>query len=155
MHISKLTSLATLPSSILAISVTYSNNYNGSFPVNQLACWKEGVGLMPGYDGWKTVGNIPPRVMAFDTVEEPDSPSCASCWELVYGQESRAFLVVDRAETGIILSLEGMNSLTGDKAEELGRVDVNATQVDMINCGIWDPPSEELWDPPQEELYLV
>lgn len=62
----------------------------------------------------------------------------------MYGDEARPFLAVDRAKSGIVLSLEGMNSLTGGKAEALGRIEVNATRVSLLSCGLYIPPGNEL-----------
>ncbi|RSL39458.1 hypothetical protein BHE90_017402 [Fusarium euwallaceae] len=147
MHIMKFEIIATLVYSISAISVTYNTIYDqGSTPISQLACYKEGAGLVPDfpYPEGDTLSSISPRIMGFDAIDGPDSLSCGSCWVLVYEGEAQPFLAVDRAKSGIALSLEGMDSLTGGKAEGLGRIEVNATQVSLLSCGLYVPPGSEL-----------
>ncbi|CAM1508375.1 Fc.00g052230.m01.CDS01 [Cosmosporella sp. VM-42] len=145
MHVSGFLSTASLLASASAtISLTYNTVYdNHSRPLSELACWKKDIkAVLPGYE-WEVLGNIP-RIMAIDTITGPDSPSCATCWILECGEIARPALALDSADSGILLSLEGMNSLTGGRAEKLGRIDANYTQVALINCGIAEDPVEEL-----------
>ncbi|KAM0226708.1 hypothetical protein ACHAPO_012134, partial [Fusarium lateritium] len=65
-----------------------------------------------------------------------DSLLCGSCMMLDYGEEARPFLVVTGSESGIQLSLEGMNALTGGKAEALGSIEVTGRRVALLNCGL-------------------
>lgn len=83
--------------------------------------------------------------MGLGSVEGPDSPLCGSCWILEYGNNARPMLVLDGADSGFITTIEAMDYLTDGKAKELGRADVKATQVDLLNCGIsMGPPEKEL-----------
>ncbi len=126
--------------------VTYDTTYDeDSTPLSQLACNKEGSGIMPDYLEGDTIGRTPPRIMGIDKIDGSESTLCGSCWMLVFEDEARAFLAVDSApKPGIIISLEGMNALTGGRAKELGKIEVDATQVDLLNCGLYNPPNPEL-----------
>lgn len=161
MHFSNLFSTATLLAPTLAVSgespltssheapltcvtVTYNIIYDDAKrPLSKVACWNEEFGLKPGYNEWQTQGNIP-RILAMDTITGPKSAACVTCWIIEYEDRARPFLAIDGAGSGFVLSLEGMNTLTNGKAEKLGRIDANATQVDMLNCGFGDPPYDEL-----------
>ncbi|SPJ91496.1 related to Protein SnodProt1 [Fusarium torulosum] len=136
-----------LLSSTSAISVTFNTTYDeGLTPISQLACYREDASIIPdfGYPEGDILSSISPRIMGLDTIRGPGSSACGSCWVLVYGDEARPFLAVDRAKSGITVSLEGMNSLTGGKAQTLSHIDVKATQVSLLSCGLYIPPNNEL-----------
>ncbi|RGP70217.1 eliciting plant response [Fusarium sporotrichioides] len=120
-------------------AVTYNRTYDeGSTPISQLACYKDGIGMVPDYinpEG-KRIYSFSPRIMGVDKIIGPDSTSCGSCIMLEYKDRARAFLAVTGAESGIELSLEGMNALTDGKAKALGHIDVTATRVALLNCGL-------------------
>ncbi|KFY91516.1 hypothetical protein V500_04639 [Pseudogymnoascus sp. VKM F-4518 (FW-2643)] len=129
----------------ITVSLTYNAIYDkDSRPLSEVACWNKETGSIPDYFEWKTQGNIPPRVLAMDTITNPTSTGCLSCWQLEYDGRARPFLCIDGADSGFVVSLEGMNSLTNGKAVKLNRIDVNATKVDLGNCGLYDPPLKEL-----------
>lgn len=104
--------------------------------------WNEELGLKPGYNEWQTQGYIP-RILAIDTITGPESAACVIFWIIEYEDRARPFLAIDGAGSGFVLSLEGMNALTNGKAEKLGRIDANATQVYRLNCSFGDPPYDE------------
>ena len=91
------------------------------------------------------LGDITPTVAGFDRINGPESKLCGTCWSLVYGDASRSVLVLDgpRGGPGFVTSFTLMDSLTGGKAEELGRVNVTAFQVELLDCGIATEPTEE------------
>jgi hypothetical protein len=138
-HLSVLLGIATLFCSTSAVSVTYNRTYDGgSTPISQLACYKDGIGMIPDYinpEG-KTISSFSPRIMGAEKIIGPDSSSCGSCIMLEYEDRARPFLAVTDAKSGIELSLEGMNALTGGRAEALGRIDATATRVALLNCGL-------------------
>ncbi|KAF4967260.1 hypothetical protein FSARC_5172 [Fusarium sarcochroum] len=124
------------------ILATYSTVYDEtSTPISKLSCYREDGSLVPdfGYPEGNTLSSISPRIMGIDTINGPDSSACGSCWMIEYENESRPYLAVDGAKSGIALSLEGMNSLTGGKAEELGTIEVKAKRVSLLNCGLYNP----------------
>jgi hypothetical protein len=64
------------------------------------------------------------------------SAKCFSCWRLDYGDKHISLLAIDSTDSGFVLSLNAMQSLTDGQALELVRIDVHATEVDVSNCGI-------------------
>ncbi|XEV04547.1 hypothetical protein FSHL1_009834 [Fusarium sambucinum] len=142
-HLSILLSVATLFSSTSAVSVTYNRTYDrGSTPISELACYKDGIGMVPHYTNpeGNTISSFAPRIMGTIDVIGSDSLLCGSCMMLDYGGEARPFLVVTGSESGIQLSLEGMNALTGGKAEALGSIEVTGRRVALLNCGLVKGP---------------
>ncbi|KAH6991767.1 Cerato-platanin-domain-containing protein [Fusarium venenatum] len=142
-HLSILLSVATLFSSTSAVLVTYNRTYDrGSTPISQLACYKDGIGMVPHYTNpeGKTISSFAPRIIGTKDVAGPDSSLCGSCMMLDYGEKARPFLVVTGAESGIQLSLEGMNALTGGRAEALGHIEVSTRRVALLNCGLVKSP---------------
>ncbi|KIJ63343.1 hypothetical protein HYDPIDRAFT_113325 [Hydnomerulius pinastri MD-312] len=73
-----------------------------------------------------------------------NSDYCGSCWNLTYTNSKNvsksititAVDVGDAAREGFNLSLEAMNTLTNNQAEQLGRVTVTATQEAASACGL-------------------
>jgi hypothetical protein len=94
--------------------------------------------------GWKKIGNVPPRIIAIDTIAGYESDDCLSCWIVEYGATARPFLAIDGAESGVVASLEGMNSLTGGFAVELDEIWATAVKTDLLDCGLVDGPFREL-----------
>ncbi|KAF4950295.1 hypothetical protein FGADI_8278 [Fusarium gaditjirri] len=140
MFISKSAIVGLLIPSVSAVSLTYSKLYdNNSIPVSQLACYKNGL-IMDGQSEWQTIGDIPRSITGLEQIDGPDSPLCGSCWILTYGETSRPVLILDSAKEGFVSTLDTLNWLTGNKGEELGKVEVKATKVDRTNCGF--PPEE-------------
>ncbi|EXM14987.1 Cerato-platanin [Fusarium oxysporum f. sp. vasinfectum] len=140
MFVSKSAIVGLLLPSASAVSLTYSKLYDdNSTPVSQLACYKNGL-IMDGQPEWQTIGDIPHSITGLEQVDGPDSPLCGSCWVLTYGETSRPVLILDSAKEGFISTLDALNWLTGNKGEELGKVEVKATKVDRTNYGF--PPKE-------------
>lgn len=113
---------------------------NRSLPLDQLACYKNDA-IMPGYN-WKTLGEIPVQVLALDSIIGPDSSMCASCWMLEFGESVLHFLALDGATSPMVISHEAMKSLTGHASEGPELITMDATLVEMLNCGLYDPPEE-------------
>lgn len=131
--------------SLTPITVTYDPIYDElSRPLSEMACWDKDTGL--GDDHGKHIqANVPcSMIIAIDTISSPKSAGCMSCWILEYEDRARPFLALDHADSGFVVSLGGMNSLTAGKAERLGRIDANATEVELLNCGLHNPPEREL-----------
>ncbi|KAF5687139.1 rot1 [Fusarium circinatum] len=144
MHISKLATITSCISLSTAITVTYSGFYDDDdASVTELACWKGGR-VVEGQD-WAKLGEVTYQIAGHEGVDGPDSPLCGTCWSLSYGATSRSVLVLNsaQAESGYETSLTVMNSLTGGKAEQLGRVNVTALQTELLDCGVATEPTEE------------
>ncbi|KAI1039599.1 hypothetical protein LB505_009572 [Fusarium chuoi] len=144
MHISKLATIAACVSFSTAITVTYSGFYDdNTASVAELACWKGGR-IVEGQD-WAKLGEVTYQIAGYDGVDGPESPLCGSCWSLSYGATSRSVLVLNSAQagSGFETSLTVMNSLTGGKAEQLGRVNITAHQTELLDCGVATDPTEE------------
>ncbi|KAJ4137213.1 hypothetical protein NW768_002795 [Fusarium equiseti] len=144
MYISKATILSFSLSLASATTVTFNGYYSDdSVPVSELACYKNGE-IMKDQD-WVKLGDITPDFAGFDRVDGPNSELCGTCWSLSYGYTSRSVLVVDgpRGGSGFTTSFTLMDSLTGGKAEELGRVNVTAFQVELLDCGIAPEPTKQ------------
>lgn len=125
--------------------VTFNTIYDKpSRSLNEVSCWREKGGLDEGHQEWLVQGDIHTPVIAIDAITGSNSVGCVTCWTLEYGVTSKPFLAVDRAESGFVTSLEGFNSLTNGRAEELGRINVTASQVDILNCDSYGPPRVEL-----------
>ncbi|KAL5602179.1 hypothetical protein FOBRF1_009712 [Fusarium oxysporum] len=134
MFVSKSAIVGLLLPSSSAVSLTYSKLYdNNSIPVSQLACYKNGL-IMDGQPEWQTIGDIPHSITGLEQVDGPDSPLCVSRWILTYGETSRPVLILDSAKEGFVSTLDALNWLTGNKGEELGKVEVKTTKVDRTNC---------------------
>ncbi|KAF5530807.1 rot1 [Fusarium mexicanum] len=144
MHISKLATITSCISLSTAITVTYSGFYDDDdASVTELACWKGGR-IVEGQD-WAKLGEVTYQIAGYEGVDGPDSPLCGTCWSLSYGAVSRSVLVLNSAQagSGYETSLTVMNSLTGGKAEQLGRVNVTAFQTELLDCGVATEPTEE------------
>ncbi|EXM15552.1 RlpA-like domain superfamily [Fusarium oxysporum f. sp. vasinfectum] len=81
--------------------------------------------------------------MAIVAIKDASSDAFMTCWELHYRilRESTKILSVDGAESGIVLSIDTMNTLTHGRAKELGSIELEAIEVPMVNCGI----SDHIW----------
>ncbi|KAH7196441.1 Cerato-platanin-domain-containing protein [Fusarium flagelliforme] len=144
MYISKAAILSSYLSLASATTVTFNGYYSDdSVPVSELACYKNGE-IFKDQD-WMKLGDITPTIAGFDGIDGPNSELCGTCWSLSCGYTSRSVLVLDgpRGGSGFTTSFTLMDSLTGGKAEKLGRVNVTAFQVELLNCGIATEPTEE------------
>ncbi|KAL6886826.1 eliciting plant response-like protein [Trichoderma evansii] len=117
------------------VSVTFDTVYDDpSRSLSKVACWRKGTGFMPKLD-WKlqkdAVGFI-----GIDAIRAFSSAQCFSCWKIEYGDKHISLFAIDSADSGIVLSLNAMQSLTGGRARELVRIDATATQISLSNCGI-------------------
>ncbi|KAJ7173292.1 Cerato-platanin [Mycena filopes] len=122
-------------------SVSYDQIYdNAKTSLNAVACSNGDHGLERL--GYKTFGSLHnfPFIGGVGAVEKWDSVNCGTCWQLTYTNGSGAkksinVLAVDHAAAGTFnIALEAMNALTGNQAVELGRVNVQAAQVDKSVC---------------------
>ncbi|KAG2151636.1 Cerato-platanin [Suillus bovinus] len=118
-------------------TLSYDSTYdNATLSLSSVACSDGANGLES--KGYTTLGSLPtfPNVGGAYTVTGWNSAACGTCYNVTYGDKSVAVLVVDVSKAGFTVSEAAMNTLTGNLATELGRVDVTAAQVDTSVCGL-------------------
>ena len=115
---------------------------NPDRPMTSVACSDGKNGLITR-KGWRTLGNAPKSVYVggAPAVAGWNSPNCGTCWQLTYTDAKKApksitVLAVDQSASGFVIGRNAMNTLTGNQAMKLGRVNVQATQIDASKCGI-------------------
>ncbi|KIM63755.1 hypothetical protein SCLCIDRAFT_1213915 [Scleroderma citrinum Foug A] len=108
---------------------------NASQSLDKLACSNGSNGLET--KGYETLGELPkfPYVGGVYTVTGWNSPACGTCYNVTYGSTTISVLAVDVALQGFNVAETAMNALTGGQAVQLGRINVQATQVDVSYCG--------------------
>ena len=136
MQILTILSALLLSGSALATRATYDNTYdNPHGSMNSVACSNGKNGLV---DRFPTFGDVPnfPYIGGASAIEGWNSPQCGSCWRISYKDKSIYVTAIDFAGDGFNLSQKSLDDLTGEKAVELGSVEVNAVQVDKSKCGL-------------------
>jgi hypothetical protein len=136
---SAVTSLLAIALPVLAQteSLSYDTTYdNADLSLDSVACSDGPNGLIS--KGYTTLGQLPtfPNVGGAYTVTGWDSVYCGTCYEVTYGDTTIAILAVDVATEGFNVAEEAMNTLTGNQAVFLGRVDVTSVQVNASVCGL-------------------
>ncbi|KAI8999131.1 immunomodulatory protein [Trametes punicea] len=132
-----LAALALLAPSALGVTVSYDPAYDkASSSLRTVACSDGTHGLLT--QGFTTLGALPhfPNIGGAAAVAGWNSAQCGTCWALEYKGRTLTVLAVDHAQSGFNIALEAMNALTGGKAEQLGRIEATATQVDKSKCGL-------------------
>jgi hypothetical protein len=136
---SAVTSLLAIALPVLAQteSLSYDTTYdNADLSLDSVACSDGPNGLIS--KGYTTLGQLPtfPNVGGAYTVTGWDSVYCGTCYEVTYGDTTIAILAVDVATQGFNVAEEAMNTLTGNQAVFLGRVNVTSVQVNASVCGL-------------------
>lgn len=137
-------SLSALPSMTFAQNVqtlSYDTTYDSSSgSLDTVACSNGANGLEPQYT---TFGSLPsfPNIGGAYTIAGWDSVNCGTCWQLTYtnakgAQKSLNITAMDVSLSGFNIALAAMNTLTDGQATQLGRVNVDAVQVDLSGCGL-------------------
>lgn len=137
---SVLLSLVAFALPVISQTTTQTLSYdpiydNPSQSLNQLACSDGPNGLET--KGYTTLGQLPkfPYIGGVYTVTGWNSPACGTCYNVTYGDTTISILAVDVALQGFNIAQTAMNALTNGQAAQLGRVNVQATQVDASYCG--------------------
>ena len=128
--------LAAIPVA-LGTTLSYDETYDkSSGSLATVACSDGSHGLLT--KGYSTFGSLPhfPNIGGAAAVAGWNSAACGSCWQLTYKGKSINVLAVDHADEGFNIAKKAMDSLTGGKAAELGRIDVEAKEVSASKCGL-------------------
>ncbi|RFU74625.1 eliciting plant response like [Trichoderma arundinaceum] len=123
------------PVSAEIVTATFNALYDDpSRPLSEVSCWRKDVGFMPHLD-WKlqkdAVGFI-----GIDSLSRLNTANCFSCWMISYNGKTISLLAIDGSNSGVVMSLDALQSLTDGRALELDHIDVNAIEVDTSHCGI-------------------
>ncbi|KAF5866962.1 hypothetical protein ETB97_006806 [Aspergillus alliaceus] len=123
------------------ISVSYDQKYDvAGSSLTTVACSDGVYGLISR--GYSTFGSLPnfPNIGGAPTIPGWNSPNCGKCYQLHYkaGNVDKSIYVlgIDAAPGGFNIGLQAMNTLTNGLAEQLGRVNVEYTEVAGSNCGL-------------------
>ncbi|ODA80660.1 hypothetical protein RJ55_03619 [Drechmeria coniospora] len=138
MHFSPIFGAIALATAASAVTVSYDPGYDiRSRDLTAVSC-SDGVNGLITRKGWRRQGDIPkfPYIGGAAAVGGWNSPNCGTCWKLDYAGKSITVLAIDHAGAGFNIALEAMNALTNGQAQQLGRVDAQATQIDAANCGM-------------------
>ncbi|KAF4928340.1 Protein SnodProt1 [Colletotrichum viniferum] len=138
MHFSNLVTILSSVAAAAAVSVSFDTGYDdGARSLTAVSCSDGANGLITKY-GWQTQANVArfPYIGGSDAIAGWNSPNCGTCWQLTYNGNSINVLAVDHAGSGFNLALGAMNDLTNGQANQLGRIDAQATQVALSACGL-------------------
>lgn len=90
--------------------------------------------------GYNIFGDLPtfPNIGAAFAVEEYNSPSCGSCWNLTDSKTfTTAFIIaIDRAVEGFVIAEEALTALGGPQAVDGGEIYTSARLVEGSYCGL-------------------
>lgn len=134
--------LFALPAVVLGVSLSFDPIYdNRSGSLTSVACSDGPNGLIPR--GFNTFGQLPgfPNIGGVPAIAGHGSSNCGSCWQVTYtnpqgARKSINILGIDTGFSGFNIALEAMNDLTNGQAENLGRINVDAVQLDPTACGL-------------------
>jgi len=121
-----------------ATTASYDVTYDtASLSTLSIACSDGTNGL--NSKGYETLGSVPgfSLVGAIETIAGWNSPNCGKCYQVTYTATGASIYMtaVDRATSGIVLSLAALDVLTGNNGKALGRVDVTYVETAATNCG--------------------
>ncbi|KAL0942996.1 cerato-platanin [Colletotrichum truncatum] len=138
MQLSGLVTILSAVASAAAVSVSFDTGYDdGARSLDVVSCSDGANGLKTKY-GWQNQGQVArfPYIGGADAVAGWNSPNCGTCWQLTYNGKSINVLAIDHAGSGFNIALGAMNDLTNGQANQLGRVEAQATQVALSACGL-------------------
>ncbi|KAL7972375.1 Cerato-platanin domain-containing protein [Trichoderma sp. SZMC 28014] len=122
-----------LSASAEIVTVTTKKAYDDpSRPLNEVTCWRKNIGFMPNLD-WKLQRDAV-AFIGIPTIKSTSSRSCLTCWEVNYNGVAKYFLALDGSDSGYVLSVKDMLSLTGDAKES--SIHAEVTEVSTTNCGL-------------------
>lgn len=133
-------SLLALPLAAVAqlsattLTVSYEPLYNNpGFDMLTSACSNGKNGLASKYP---TAGDLPsyPNVGGAFSIAGFDSPNCGKCYSLEFEGNTIFVTAMDTGSDGFNLATKAMNTLTGGRAVELGRVTANYAEAPAERC---------------------
>ncbi|KAL6860808.1 Cerato-platanin domain-containing protein [Trichoderma novae-zelandiae] len=137
MYLSRLFQVAALvgPVSAETVSATFNSLYDDPYrSLSEVVCWRENIGFMPNLD-W-TLQQDAVGFIGVDKIKGLNSGKCFTCWTLSYEGRAISLLALDGADSGVVMSFNALQYLTDGRAQELGRVDIEAVEVDTSECGV-------------------
>ncbi|KAL4063894.1 Cerato-platanin-domain-containing protein [Scleroderma yunnanense] len=111
----------------------------GSNSLSKFACSDGSNGLeQKGYTTLDSLRNFP-NVGGAPTVLDWNDPNCGKCYTVTYINTSGVstsvnIVAVDVGRDGFVVSQQAMDTLTGNQASSLGRVDVTYVEADPSAC---------------------
>jgi hypothetical protein len=131
--------LLALPVVALAVSLSFDPVYdNAGGSLTTVACSDGANGLIPR--GFNTFGQLPgfPNIGGAPAITGHGSSSCGSCWQVKYAGTGKSIniLAIDTGSAGFNIAKAAMNTLTNNQADNLGRINVTAVQLDPTACGL-------------------
>ncbi|KAI5367443.1 Putative cerato-platanin, RlpA-like domain superfamily [Septoria linicola] len=120
-----------------ATTVSYDEGYDDAGrSLTAVSCSDGDSGLIT--KGYSTQGSVPgfPNIGGSWEIAGWGSPQCGACYTVTFEGRSINVVGVDRAADGLNLSKAALNTLTGGRAVEKGRVDATVTRVDSGVCGL-------------------
>ncbi|EHK45973.1 hypothetical protein TRIATDRAFT_41390 [Trichoderma atroviride IMI 206040] len=122
-----------LSASSKIVTVTTRKSYDDPLrPLNGVTCWRKNTGFMPNLD-WKLQRDAV-AFIGIPAIKSTGSLSCFTCWKISYNSVENYFLALDGSDSGYVLSVRDMLSLTGE-AHELS-INAEVTEVNVANCGL-------------------
>ncbi|CAK1357382.1 Protein SnodProt1 [Cercospora beticola] len=120
-----------------ATTVSYDEGYDDAArSLTAVSCSDGNTGLIT--KGYSTQGSIPtfPNIGGSWEIAGWGSPQCGACYTVSYQGRSINVVGIDRSGDGLNLSKAALNTLTGGRAVEVGRIDAQVTRVDSGVCGL-------------------
>ncbi|KAM5439814.1 hypothetical protein MferCBS31731_004224 [Microsporum ferrugineum] len=130
-------SLSSAAAITSTVTLSYDPKYdNAGLSLTQVAC-SDGInGLIT--KGFTTAGSLPnfPNIGGSFAVEGYNSANCGKCFKVTWPVLNKSIFVtsIDRA-TGFNIAKAGMDALTNNQAEHLGRIDVTFEEASPASCG--------------------
>lgn len=140
--IMKFAALIALPGVAFATSLSWDTVFdNPGASLATVACSDGMNGLITR--GFTTFGSLKnfPNIGAIPAITDWNSTSCGTCWNVTYtnGQGARKsinLLGIDIGHGSFNVAEAAMNNLTGNQADQLGRINVEAVPIAASDCGL-------------------
>ncbi|KAL4938933.1 hypothetical protein BDV06DRAFT_45667 [Aspergillus oleicola] len=134
----KISARQTTGSSSLSYDPVYDQGTNSLATVS---CSDGDFGLLT--EGYTTFASLPsfPRIGGAPTISGHGSANCGTCYQVTWTSATGASNTItvtgiDQSPSGFNVGQQAMDQLTGNRAIELGRIDVTWTEVSREECGL-------------------